>query len=340
MKGIGLVFAGGGGKGAYQIGVWKCLREYGLDQYIRGVSGTSVGALNAALFASGSYENAERLWMNIEPQQILSPRKLSPEDVMEWIVTLSRMAAASDAIKGFFEGVLSGAKQPFVSALLTMVGRRYGFSRDGLLQLMQEGIDFSALQGSPYPCFATCLEVPELKIRRFDLRDYTSEDAKTIMLASSAIPMVFELVDFDGQAYCDGGLPLIGDNVPIDPIYEMGVEHIIVVNLSQNPAIDCSIYPDSTVLEVVPSTDLGKLLDGTMDFTARGARWRIEQGYQDAKHILDPFVQMTVTQYQVGKRLEKLAHDEHKFHKNMQSIYQERSALKDELNTLLGGTKI
>ena len=34
LNGIGLVFAGGGGKGAYQIGVWKYLREVGLDKSV------------------------------------------------------------------------------------------------------------------------------------------------------------------------------------------------------------------------------------------------------------------------------------------------------------------
>lgn len=32
--GIGLTFAGGGGKGAYQIGVWKYLREIGMEKVI------------------------------------------------------------------------------------------------------------------------------------------------------------------------------------------------------------------------------------------------------------------------------------------------------------------
>lgn len=39
-KKIGLVFAGGGGKGAYHIGVWKALREYGIDKNITAVAGT------------------------------------------------------------------------------------------------------------------------------------------------------------------------------------------------------------------------------------------------------------------------------------------------------------
>jgi NTE family protein len=47
---IGVVFEGGGGKGSYQIGAWKAIRDMGIEPYITCVSGTSVGALNAALF--------------------------------------------------------------------------------------------------------------------------------------------------------------------------------------------------------------------------------------------------------------------------------------------------
>ena len=47
---IGLVLAGGGGKGAYEVGVWKALNDYGIAQKITVISGTSVGWLNAALF--------------------------------------------------------------------------------------------------------------------------------------------------------------------------------------------------------------------------------------------------------------------------------------------------
>ena len=63
-------------KGAYEIGVWKYLHETGLDQYVRAVSGTSVGALNAALFVGSSYEVAENLWLNISQDKILSPKEI------------------------------------------------------------------------------------------------------------------------------------------------------------------------------------------------------------------------------------------------------------------------
>ncbi len=59
---IGLVLDGGGGKGAYQIGVWQALKETGLDRYVTDIAGTSVGGLNAALFVKGNLEEAEAIW--------------------------------------------------------------------------------------------------------------------------------------------------------------------------------------------------------------------------------------------------------------------------------------
>ena len=41
MEKLGLVLAGGGGKGAYEIGVWQALRDLGLEPLVAAVSGTS-----------------------------------------------------------------------------------------------------------------------------------------------------------------------------------------------------------------------------------------------------------------------------------------------------------
>ena len=65
MNNIALVLSGGGGKGAYQIGVWKALKESGLDKEIVSVSGTSVGALNAALFIHNNLNVAEEIYLNM-----------------------------------------------------------------------------------------------------------------------------------------------------------------------------------------------------------------------------------------------------------------------------------
>src|SRR3989304_243652 len=55
-----LVFSGGGAKGAYEAGVALGFRERGIR--LAAVAGTSAGAMNAALVASGQEDLLVRLW--------------------------------------------------------------------------------------------------------------------------------------------------------------------------------------------------------------------------------------------------------------------------------------
>lgn len=50
---IGLVLSGGGAKGAYHVGMFRALEEYGLAENISVISGCSIGAYNALLYAAG-----------------------------------------------------------------------------------------------------------------------------------------------------------------------------------------------------------------------------------------------------------------------------------------------
>lgn len=45
------VLGGGGSRGSYEMGVWKALRELGIDIHV--VTGTSIGAVNGAMIAQG-----------------------------------------------------------------------------------------------------------------------------------------------------------------------------------------------------------------------------------------------------------------------------------------------
>ena len=75
-KEYGLVLAGGGGKGAYQVGVWKALTEYGIAQKVTAISGASVGGLNAALFVSESLDTIEELWSEQVPNYLTNNNAL------------------------------------------------------------------------------------------------------------------------------------------------------------------------------------------------------------------------------------------------------------------------
>src|ERR1700722_550335 len=69
-KRLALVLSGGGGKGAYEAGAILALLDCGLRNFCA-VSGTSVGALNAALCVdaclSGSRDRLVRTWCDISP---------------------------------------------------------------------------------------------------------------------------------------------------------------------------------------------------------------------------------------------------------------------------------
>ena len=99
----GLVFAGGGGKGAYEIGVWKALKEC-REISVGAVSGTSVGALNGALFACQEYDMAEKIWMNISENKILTPKSWNALDYLSIIEVLqpalmgAKIAAAGSLV--------------------------------------------------------------------------------------------------------------------------------------------------------------------------------------------------------------------------------------------------
>ena len=77
-KDYAVVFAGGGTKGSYQVGVIKALKELKIN--ITAVSGTSIGAINGALVVQGDEDKLENIYSNIRMQDVLKiseKRKIS-----------------------------------------------------------------------------------------------------------------------------------------------------------------------------------------------------------------------------------------------------------------------
>lgn len=315
MNTLGLVFSGGGGKGGYQIGVGKYLHEIGLDRYVAAVSGTSVGALNALLFADGDFEKAERIWRCITKNKILTPKKIPLNDLTGWLRKEFLQFRAEKEIKQILlhavrtAGVAAASAVDFgvdwivlqLAAMLLKIRGDGIFSQDEMRRIMQREINFDRIQNASFPCYATCVEVrPEFQKAVFDLRHYEPDRIQEIVLASAAIPIVFDSVKFDGKQYVDGGMWFKGDNVPVKPVYDAGADVILVVHLHQDAVIDHAQFPNAKILEIVPQTSLGGVVDGTLDFTPEGAAWRIEQGYHDAKLVLEPFVNAVI----LGKKSE------------------------------------
>ena len=98
------------------------------------------------------------------------------------------------------------------------------------------------------------------------------------------MPVAYPSVLLDGQPNLDGG---ITDNLPIKPLYDMGLRHIVAINIAkEEDLLIPAVYPGTEFIEIRPSRDIGHLLDGTLDFSAQGARFRMELGYRDTLRTL------------------------------------------------------
>ena len=303
MEKLGLVLAGGGGKGAYEIGVWQALRDLGLEQSVAAVSGTSVGALNAALFATGDLERARTVWRDLSPTHIIfspDPDKAEAQiaqllsspglgqrfkdflhigSVPDPLVPVSVGATTSTALFFLRNRLLPTLSQLLMSGII---------SADGLGEMIGGAVDCARLAASPVRCYATCLRIPWLNPDRFLLNGRAPEDVRAILQASAAIPFFFPMAAVEGRRYLDGGLPPWGDNVPVQPLYELeGCRTILVVHLSGSSKVDAGLFPEARLVEIFPSAELGGPA-GTFDFTAKGARWRMELGYRDGVEQLAP----------------------------------------------------
>lgn len=259
MEGTALILAGGGGKGAYEIGVWKAMRELGIERKIKAVSGASVGGLNGALFVQGDYDRARNIWLTMNAEKILDPNKFN---LMEEIKTMVERWPDVEAESLLREGI---------------------FSRDGLVQIIQEELDGNRIAENGIPCCLACYNVTSNLMDYINITGMKQNEMETILLATSALPGIFGPVRFGKSMYLDGGLK---DNVPVRPLYNAGYRDFLVVHLSRRSLVDEEEFPGASMIQIVPSQDQGDFITGTLDFSAEGAKRRIQQGYEDGREVL------------------------------------------------------
>lgn len=82
---IGLVLSGGGAKGAFQVGVLQAMKEEGLLPYVTAVSGTSAGALNAALLLNVDADEMEKVWKEFTFWDFIGVSTLKKESKNSWL---------------------------------------------------------------------------------------------------------------------------------------------------------------------------------------------------------------------------------------------------------------
>ena len=254
IESVGLVLSGGGAKGAYQAGVWKALVETGVAGRITAISGTSIGAVNAAAFASiHDPERIKRIWHR-RISSVLSPnfKALSPIEVLTGI-----------------ERWMEGQQFPFQGIL----------DRDVVSQLLSEELPDALWPSASPAVYATALEMrgaafdelnqSSYRKARFRI-DQEHDRGKRVkkILASCAMPWCYSPVEIDGRRYVDGGWDEMGgENVPVTPILKNHpeIQTIVVVRCNSRDIEPTDIrFPrlsNVRVVEIRPEKPLPGIFD-------------------------------------------------------------------------------
>ncbi|HTH62056.1 MAG TPA: patatin-like phospholipase family protein [Paraburkholderia sp.] len=190
---VTLALQGGGSHGALTWGVLDRLLE---EPWLRidGISGTSAGAMNAAVLASGYAQGGAegaraaltRFWRRVADAARVSPFRRGLVDTMlgRWTLDHSPVFVALD--------------------MMARVVSPYDMNPAGvnpLRTILAQTIDFDALRDSPIKLFTTATQVHSGRGRVFRNADLTPE----VLLASACLPTLFQAIEIDGEPYWDGG---------------------------------------------------------------------------------------------------------------------------------------
>lgn len=320
----GIVFCGGGAKGAYQIGAWKRLRELGMDKEIIGVSGASIGAMNSMLFAQGDYDVAEEVWRQTKQSDIKAWNQSAWQSAIQSLTSYGVGKAATGAL--LRTGL--GLTNPLFSVIpiltigatainLSNLAKNAGFySPDRLSDIMCKYISPAGIATTNKQVYTalTAIEahIPnksESKMDSFhpacrfagsiEYRSWaglTYEEIVETVLASAAFPVAYPVSTHKNKTYADGGML---DNTPVKPLRDAGFRNIIVVHLEhisnkrerqkKEEMVNSQGGGWTKFMHIWPSTSLGGLLEISADLTRR----RINLGYMDTESQLIPLLDRT-----------------------------------------------
>ena len=310
----GLVLSGGGAKGAYHVGVVKALAEYGIQA--DAIAGASIGALNGSLLAAShsmqqGYEHLNRVWQTLSQQ---SPLKFQSKNlfVPQYLVLLASFGLrlnitnilpyiAYRSVKGLLKQF--DIYPEFLKKLEDQLGSRDSvLDNSPLTALIDEYLNWQDLQrGTPLyvsvyksngglidlmGCIAAMLDMKDTAPSEFFcLQQFSEQDWKNALMASAALPLLYESQGIGNHSYTDGGQggwKTVQGNTPITPLVEAGCNLVIVSHLSDGSLWDRHNFPDTTVIEIRPQKEISR--DGAKDLLAFDAsrinEW-IEQGYTD-----------------------------------------------------------
>lgn len=248
-KKIGLTLAGGGAKGAYQIGVYKALLEAKIK--IDGVTGTSIGSFNGAMIAADEFEKLEYFWTHENITKLMG--------VLDTVENLNKASLKDNII---------ASSSPFV----TMVKNK-GLSIDMLRDRLKEIVSEEKIRKSDIDFGLVTYKIKDKKGLYLFKEDIPKGKIVDYIVASCYLP-VFQKKKLDDDSYYLDGC--FCDNLPYNMLNEKGYDKIYVVELGS-----MGMYPknktNAEIIRIKPSRNLG----GSLNTNKYKIKENIKLGYYD-----------------------------------------------------------
>lgn len=257
----GVVLSGGGANGAYEVGVLKALAAgrsggSGHRPIDPGVfCGTSIGAFNAAFLAShwdargtAAVADLERVWrerlaernlrnggyrIRANPIDVFNPAWYLPNPLTP-LVELARDGAylTWDAVQRTV-GVVQGRDEPLDQRLIELFDFATIISRDPWRRTIEETIPFADLRRCSRKLRVAATNWATGTLRIFENHEMTERRGPEVLMASSALPGIFEATMVGAEPFVDGGILM---NTPLRPAIDAGAEVIHLVYLDPDVA--------------------------------------------------------------------------------------------------------
>lgn len=304
---LGVVLSGGGAKGAYEVGFLKALAEFDIQP--DAIAGTSIGALNGAIYASKKDTKIsalvlEELWNDLGSSNVLEVDK-------------------TKAIKNLVEVFTYFSPMPVTKlAKVAMAFSKAGKSQEGILtqtpivdRLKQYAPENELKNGLPFYVGLTKSKGNTKDFINFSgfgneesefkkIQELKKEDMHKAIMASAALPILFDGIKIEGETYRDGCLSSTDNewgNTPAKPLIEKeGCTHLIVCHLNEGSFFNRHdpLFKNVAIIEVRPKANtFSSALDPLQFKVEKIDEWR-EQGYNDSKRILGEVFEALLIQKQ------------------------------------------
>lgn len=249
----GLVLAGGGALGAYQIGAYEALTELGQKFDI--VTGTSIGALNGAFIASNMFSELKVLWNKMQPTNVVADGQ---------IIVANKVS-----------DILNSDNKKIIK---TYMKNRMSLDNRPLKEYMADAFDFDSFYECKMRLGVVTTALPRMKEVDVELKKIDSNLVIPYLFASSACVPIFPYEVINGKKYIDG---FFTDNLPIKFCFDMGATEIIAIDMrlfSLKPHHPFLINLPN-VRYIAPYISLGSMIDFSQDTIQKNK----QLGYLDVK---------------------------------------------------------